>query len=633
MSAIKLLDEDVDRLGELIPDLVFTDPERRSALLENGSRDIHAVPGSGKTSLLAAKLMLIATKWPYARKGVCVLSHTNVAKDEIRRRLSRTPDGMRLLDYPHYIGTIHGFINQFIALPYIRSQGLQVDAIDDDLFARRACGMAYREEALRALLRRREQLRVTIEKLYYRGAQLELGSEGGKIFKSGPAREAIFRIKATLSSDGIFRHRDMFAYAEAALASTAPLVNVVSRRFPMLFLDEMQDTSWEHEQILTRLFEGKAVVQRYGDVDQTLQLDSTGSENLTFPRENYLPISSSKRFGPHIAQAVERVRVSRNPVVGDASDVRQSALILYSAAKVGDVIPRFGRMVLERFSDAMLQRGSVKAVCSRRNGGGDKQIAGRSLDDYWPPFSDGVSEWARPSNFWALMGGPATTSGEVTLHERANDVRRALLLVLRAIGAPVAADNVDTRRLTWQIQELKLDANSFRRLVLELSLRTPADWSAGAIETLPQLLFDRLGTLLPPNTNLRTFAGLDCFKEKMYFTEQPLLQNVCSIEEAGRKILVEVGTTFSKKGETHIATLVLESVYNKKYDLANALEFIAGLKNQQNVVEPQRGQLRSLYVAMSRPTSFLCLAMNVDRAPDECVTALEREGWVIDYLT
>ena len=632
MSAVALADEDIDGLAELMPDLLFTDAERRAALLENGSRDIHAVPGSGKTSLLAAKLLLIAKKWPHSRKGVCVLSHTNVAKDEIRKRLSKTPDGMRLLEYPHYIGTIHGFVNQFIALPYVRSRGLHIDAIDDDLFARRARGMAYKDNALQALMRRREQLRETIEKLYYRGAKLELETEAGTIFKSGPAREAIFRIKFALSAEGIFRHRDMFAYAEAALASTTQLVDVVPRRFPMLFLDEMQDTSWEQEQILTRLFEGKAVVQRYGDVDQTLQLDSTGSENLTFPRANYLPISSSKRFGPHIAKAVERVRVSPDPVVGDATDIHQSALILFSADQVGGVIPRFGKMVLERFSDVMLERGKVKAVCGRRDGGGDKQIAGRSLEDYWPPFSDGVSEWARPSNFWALMGGSTATSGGDTLRERANDVRRALLLVLRATGAPVAEGLVEGRRLPWQIQELQLDVDSFRRLVLELSLRTPTDWTPDAIEALPQMLFDRLGTLLPPDTKFRAFAALECFAEKKHFAEQPLVKNVCTVEEAGRKILVEVGTTFSKKGETHLATLVLESVYKKKYDLANALRFIAGLAEQQDVVEPQMGQLRSLYVAMSRPTSFMCLAMNAERASNDCVTALARQGWSIDYL-
>ena len=74
-------------------DLNFDDAERRSALLENGSRDFNAVPGSGKTSLLAAKLLLLAKKWPYARRGICVLSHTNVARDEIAQRLAVTTDG------------------------------------------------------------------------------------------------------------------------------------------------------------------------------------------------------------------------------------------------------------------------------------------------------------------------------------------------------------------------------------------------------------------------------------------------------------------------------------------------------------------------------------------------------------
>lgn len=62
MSAISLLAEDLNELATLAKDLNFDDAERRSALLENGSRDFNAVPGSGKTSLLAAKLLLLAKK-------------------------------------------------------------------------------------------------------------------------------------------------------------------------------------------------------------------------------------------------------------------------------------------------------------------------------------------------------------------------------------------------------------------------------------------------------------------------------------------------------------------------------------------------------------------------------------------
>jgi len=116
MTSVLLESQDLGHLAQFVPDLCFDDAERQAALLENGSRDFNAVPGSGKTSLLAAKLLLLAKKWPHSHKGICILSHTNVAREEITRRLAKSVEGSRLLAYPHFIGTIHGFVNQFLAM-------------------------------------------------------------------------------------------------------------------------------------------------------------------------------------------------------------------------------------------------------------------------------------------------------------------------------------------------------------------------------------------------------------------------------------------------------------------------------------------------------------------------------------
>ena len=95
--------------------------------------DLEACPGSGKTTLLVAKLAILARKWTERRRGFCVLSHTNVARREIENRLGNTAAGQRLLGYPHFIGTIHSFVNEFLALPWLRSQGYPIERIDDEI--------------------------------------------------------------------------------------------------------------------------------------------------------------------------------------------------------------------------------------------------------------------------------------------------------------------------------------------------------------------------------------------------------------------------------------------------------------------------------------------------------------------
>ena len=109
--------------------LVF-DLERRKAI--KGFADIQACPGSGKTTLVAAKLILLAKNWQQSTSGVCVLSHTNVAKNEIISRLESDEHGHKLLSYPHFIGTIQEFVNRFLALPFCRTKGIEIKRIDDD---------------------------------------------------------------------------------------------------------------------------------------------------------------------------------------------------------------------------------------------------------------------------------------------------------------------------------------------------------------------------------------------------------------------------------------------------------------------------------------------------------------------
>lgn len=83
------------------------------------SNDILACPGSGKTTVLIAKLKLIADTLPLKDgRGVCLLSHTNVAVNELKAKLGKSAE--RLLSYPNFVGTIQTFVDQYITFPFLR---------------------------------------------------------------------------------------------------------------------------------------------------------------------------------------------------------------------------------------------------------------------------------------------------------------------------------------------------------------------------------------------------------------------------------------------------------------------------------------------------------------------------------
>lgn len=637
MTLPVLSDEDVEALVALTTDLDFTDAERRAVLLESGTRDVNAAPGSGKTTVLAAKLLLLARKWPHDRRGICVLSHTNVAREELQKRLAATLEGSRLLAYPHFIGTIHAFVNQFLALPFLRSEGLEVDVIDDDVFANRAIGMAMKRPPLWGWAQKDQGVKPMVGGLVFRGSSLDLDSEGGTLPKPDARSYPLLQdIKLELTQKGVFRYADMFAFAETLLARSPVLKDRLSNRFPLVFIDEMQDTSWAQEDLLNRVFDERVTVQRLGDLNQRILGSDKGAANLTFPRASALPISTSKRFGPAIAAAVSGVRVGGAAVVGTSADVHPPMLLTYATARVAEVLNLFGQKVLERFSDEQLSRGSVKALCARKQGDA-KEEPGRSLIDYWPAYAgDAKSSGSRSERFWALLASPRLTAGTAsTLVDRAGDAKRAVLLVLRAAGSQHASAVRDGPQLLRRLQEAGLDTAPVRLLCRTLAL----DGSLGASKSrrleVPGLFYEALKGLFPAAQSLADFAKLSVFEEPEDAPEVELEQRHCRVEHGGRQVRVEIGSVASMKGETHLATLVLESFGwpSRRFDLKLAMPVLAGLEARDpRMTDHQLALFRNLYVGMSRPTSFLCITANESRVTDDCRKGLVAQGWEIDHL-
>ena len=109
------------------------DTQRIDVIKEDRSCYVQACPGSGKTTALLAKLIILANKMPLTEgKGVCVLTHTNVAIDEIKARVGQRADV--LFKYPNFFGTIQTFLHKYVtaaALHYF--YGSQIAYVDDDI--------------------------------------------------------------------------------------------------------------------------------------------------------------------------------------------------------------------------------------------------------------------------------------------------------------------------------------------------------------------------------------------------------------------------------------------------------------------------------------------------------------------
>jgi len=98
-------------------------------------------------------------------------------------------------------------------------------------------------------------------------------------------------------------------------------------------------------------------------------------------------------------------------------------------------------------------------------------------------------------------------------------------------------------------------------------------------------------------------------------------------------IAVEVGTVHSVKGQTHTATLYMESNYQGDYE-SNRLKVCFEGKNHNFSKNSKKDvykkeSLRMVYVGFSRPTHLLCFAVHKGRCDEN---AFRNNGWEVESI-
>ena len=120
----------------LLPSGCTFDDDARNFIKNWDTLDLQAVPGSGKTTALLAKLLILDKRLPFEDgSGVVVLSHTNTAVNEIRNKIGIHCSS--LFTYPNFVGTIQSFVDSFFANPFYNNRyGKKIVRIDNDTYHR-----------------------------------------------------------------------------------------------------------------------------------------------------------------------------------------------------------------------------------------------------------------------------------------------------------------------------------------------------------------------------------------------------------------------------------------------------------------------------------------------------------------
>jgi DNA helicase-2/ATP-dependent DNA helicase PcrA len=104
--------------------------------------------------------------------------------------------------------------------------------------------------------------------------------------------------------------------------------------------------------------------------------------------------------------------------------------------------------------------------------------------------------------------------------------------------------------------------------------------------------------------------------------------NIFYHEKNGRGLSIQVGSIHSVKGQTHTATLILETFWNG-HNLETLLPWICCSSMGWSAGKQQKSRLKSHYVAMTRPSHLLCLAMKRSSVDNNALVLLKENGWKV----
>ena len=241
--------------------------EQKKFLTAEGKVVVKACPGSGKTYSVAHKLLSYIDNWKDYHSGVAVLSFTNVASNEIQEKAQTIHGSLGELGYPHFIGTVDSFIDEFIVLRYGHLD--TVSNVRPRITITDTWKMPYgfwrKECHSKGCIDNIEQFYYGIDKKFYKG------NEPVKCEKRNARSLPCQQYKKMLQDRGIIFQNETALFAYQLLKKYPMVASAIAERFPVIIIDEAQDTSVNQMAVFDLLSKsGVKSMFLVGDADQSI---------------------------------------------------------------------------------------------------------------------------------------------------------------------------------------------------------------------------------------------------------------------------------------------------------------------------------------------------------------------------
>ena len=603
-----ITDNEIEVVEELLlPENCHFADDAKKVIRYWKSTDISACPGSGKTTVLLAKLKLIADRMPLENgAGICVLSHTNVAVNEIKSKLTEYAD--RITSYPNFVGTIQSFIDKFITFPYLKSitnQPLQV--VDDIMYAKYIYKLLQKEITKYKKLYNSINMRFDkgeakyedifdfIKDLYLKNGDLYQRGSYKSLAKAGSDSATQYH-KAKdelLLEHGIFTYKDAYQYGMYVISQRKDLSSLLCKRFCYVFIDEFQDCDQIQREVLSSIFnKTKCCVFKIGDPDQAIYINDRENPEDWKPSEPTLHIASSNRYSQEIADILSPLKSDKQCICSLRGKVGiPPTVIIYNDDTRNHVIGAFV-FLLDKYG-LTDPNGIYKAIGWIKN----ESAKGIKVGDYWEGYN-ATDKLKSENRYWGIIDSICEELKQGKLYKAENLVSRLMYMIVNYLDCK----NSKGQYFTYSSIKKILDS-TYHQIYREkvISLTCLDEYEPTLIDHIIREMVNEI------------FAKDDVFNrlpkdfmEKNDKNKTKSSNNVCIFN--GRKI--QFSTVHKVKGETHDATLYLETETKNSSDLKRVLPYLNGTK-------PGTSQLYSysrkcVYVGFSRPRKLLCVVIHKD---------------------
>jgi len=647
------------------------DDERKLYIRSFDTLDVLAVPGSGKTTALLAKLIIMAKhQKEKGCGGILVLSHTNAAVDQIIEKIGKYCPS--LFVYPNFIGTIQRFVDTFLAIPFFELKfGFRPDNIESELYVNKIekayssfvinpSGFSSNEiKNARYFINSNEGL---ISE--YRFNQSDDGiwftrGLNGKIIEIKKPRRANQRNYVDFNDSEkqkiwdwlkkfkvlfwkkfrTIHYDDAYFFSNAYVKELPRICGILKERFHHIFVDEMQDMDIHQIALLDKIFlsdEPNRTFHRIGDKNQSIFSYDVKLDDVWQQRARTMTLSKSMRLSDNIAKRVQPFALNPIPLLGANVESNVSAIkpyiILYSESNITQVLEKYVSIIksLQQSSRIPMAPKHKFKVIGWRKYSSDAQSK-TIVKSYCPGFNQerGKSKLQLEylCDFFACCSWEefsSTTATEV--------IANALVKVL-------ALQNIrDTESEFTRIKFEKYLKTSHPSLYEEYNILVYEIIKALVQRnfSVAQTKFKVLAIKVVQQINQGTALSLSALqfidtanRPSMHHIDTSNEENIFEVDG----IKLHVGTVHSVKGETHCATLYLETYYyldgNKSFESQRLIDQLKGTQIPPSAGSRTKQSARVVYVGFSRPTHLLCVACRRDRILGH-ETELENAGWIID---